>query len=148
VRKAKTPSQQAEALHLCGYATDPKYGAKIISIIQANKLTQYDELAAQIDEKPAATPVAALIPINLDGVLVAEGLLLDNKSWVPARVVGEALQIRIGWNGKAVTANGKKLPTQLVEGKCYVPVRDLASASASAKVQWNKDAKSVDITTE
>lgn len=44
VRAAKAPFDQAYALQLCGYATDPQYGSKIISIIKANGLTKYDEV--------------------------------------------------------------------------------------------------------
>jgi len=43
VRASKSPAEQAEALRLCGYATDPQYGAKIISLIKSNKLDQYDK---------------------------------------------------------------------------------------------------------
>ncbi|WP_239613964.1 glycoside hydrolase family 73 protein [Cohnella mopanensis] len=47
VRSAKTPEAQAEALRLCGYATDPKYGAKIIALIDSYGLRKYD-----VEEKP------------------------------------------------------------------------------------------------
>ncbi len=139
VRNAQTPSQQAEALRLSGYATDPQYGAKIISIIQTYRLTQYDKLTPSPSENE---PIA----ITVNGVQAAEGQVIDNQTWVPARVVGEALHIRIGWNGKEVTANGKPLTTRLIGNTGYVPVRELVAASVSAKVAWNKDAKSVDIT--
>lgn len=143
VRKAQSPSQQAEALRLCGYATDPQYGAKIISIIQANKLTQYDDLAAPVDNNPK--PAVTLVPITVNGVQVAEGQTSDSQTWVPARVVGEALQIKVGWNGQSVTANGIILATRLIDGKGYVPVRDLAAANPKAKVAWDKETHAVDI---
>lgn len=43
VRDARTPQEQATALYECGYATDPQYASKIISIIQVNGLTKYDQ---------------------------------------------------------------------------------------------------------
>ncbi|MGM0882583.1 MAG: glycoside hydrolase family 73 protein [Bacillota bacterium] len=43
VRNAKTPEQQAAMLQACGYATDSAYPGKLIALIQANDLTQYDK---------------------------------------------------------------------------------------------------------
>lgn len=43
VRDAKTPQEQAKALYQCGYATDPQYAGKIMTIIQAYGLTKYDK---------------------------------------------------------------------------------------------------------
>ncbi|WP_256758709.1 glucosaminidase domain-containing protein [Cohnella sp. WQ 127256] len=142
VRKAKTPSQQAEALRLCGYATDPQYSSKINSIIQSYSLTQYDE---QAKAKPMQSE-NKIIPITVNGVQVAEGQLIDNQTWVPARIVGEAIQIKVGWNGKAATANGIPLTTQVIGTTGYVPVRELVSANASVKLTWNQDASKVEIT--
>jgi len=45
VRAAKTPEEQAEALRLCGYATDPEYGLKICNIISMYNLKKYDQEA-------------------------------------------------------------------------------------------------------
>jgi flagellar protein FlgJ len=45
VRNAKTPEEQAEALRLCGYATDPEYGLKICNIISMYNLKKYDQEA-------------------------------------------------------------------------------------------------------
>jgi hypothetical protein len=42
VMDAETPEEQANALYLCGYATDPHYADKIISIIKGSNLTKYD----------------------------------------------------------------------------------------------------------
>lgn len=114
VRSAKTPEQQAQALQLCGYATDPQYGAKIISIMQSNQLTKYDVQAASKDP--------SIIPIHINGQQVAEGRVIANQTWVPARIVGNALGVTIGWNGKEVTAGGKALPTKLFDSTGYVPV--------------------------
>lgn len=43
VFKAKTPEEQANALFACGYATDPPYAAKLISIINSNNLISLDQ---------------------------------------------------------------------------------------------------------
>lgn len=44
VRAATTPIDQAVALYRCGYATDPAYSTKIISIISQYGLEQYDRI--------------------------------------------------------------------------------------------------------
>lgn len=43
VRSAQSPYQQAEMLQASGYATDPKYAAKLIKIIDDYGLKKYDE---------------------------------------------------------------------------------------------------------
>ncbi|MEF2966086.1 glucosaminidase domain-containing protein [Paenibacillus sp. M1] len=47
VRAATTPEEQCKALYACGYATDPEYANKLISIINSNNLTKYDEEAGE-----------------------------------------------------------------------------------------------------
>ncbi len=42
VRKAATPDEAAHQLYKCGYATDPKYAHKLISIMKKYKLYDYD----------------------------------------------------------------------------------------------------------
>jgi flagellum-specific peptidoglycan hydrolase FlgJ len=41
VRKAKSPSEQAAALYVCGYATDPFYAGKIVAL--ASQYVDYDK---------------------------------------------------------------------------------------------------------
>ncbi len=146
VRKAATPEIQAEALRLSGYATDPQYGSKIIALIQSNRLTQYDEQAARPEptNPPVREPLP--VPVRLNGAPLAEGRLIAGQTWVPARAVGEALQLKIGFANKTVTANGQPLPTQLTGNVGYVPVRDLIAIHETAKVVWNGADTSVDIT--
>lgn len=43
VRSAKTYKEQANALKVCGYATDDKYPALLISIIESSNLQKYDK---------------------------------------------------------------------------------------------------------
>ncbi|TKI52919.1 hypothetical protein E8L90_29635 [Brevibacillus antibioticus] len=42
VRQAKTAEEAAQLLHVCGYATDPQYGDKLVGIINQYNLKQYD----------------------------------------------------------------------------------------------------------
>ncbi|MFB9277417.1 glycoside hydrolase family 73 protein [Cohnella cellulosilytica] len=146
VRKAAIPEIQAEALRLSGYATDPQYGSKIISLIQSNRLTQYDEQAAQPEPTNSPVQEPQRVSVRLNGAPLAEGRLIAGQTWVPARIVGEALQLKIGFSNKMVTANGQSLPTLLFGNTGYVPVRDLIAVHETAKVVWKKADLAVDIT--
>lgn len=42
VREARTPDEAAYCLYKCGYATDPLYAEKLISIINQHNLCEYD----------------------------------------------------------------------------------------------------------
>lgn len=89
---AKTPGAQAAMLQACGYATDPQYAGKIMSIINANDLSKYDkeaeiamerikelekqvaELKALVQEGPAPTWAASTIE-----KLTKKGFLADSN---------------------------------------------------------------------
>jgi len=47
VRTARSPEEQAHMLQECGYATDPAYASKLVSIIRTYGLKQYDEEAKE-----------------------------------------------------------------------------------------------------
>lgn len=54
----KNYKDQIKAIHVAGYATDPQYQSKIISIIEANNLVQFDKqvlVGAVAPSKPTAT---------------------------------------------------------------------------------------------
>jgi len=144
VRKAGTPSAQAEALRQCGYATDPQYATKIVSLIKSYKLEQYDrEVTA-----PEQTPATAAIPVSvlLNGKKLTEGRVISGQTWVPARIVGEALGMKVGYTNRVVTANGKQLPTQLVDNSGYVPIRDLVAVCGAARLTWDNATKTIYLT--
>lgn len=44
VRKARSAEDQAYALYACGYATDPQYATKLLSIVEKYKLLQYNKV--------------------------------------------------------------------------------------------------------
>ncbi|UJF32276.1 glycoside hydrolase family 73 protein [Paenibacillus hexagrammi] len=77
VRAAATPEEQAQALQSSGYATDPDYAGKIISIIQSSNLKQYDEEVTRMLEELQAQ-IAAL----QTRVTAIEGL--ESMKTVPA----------------------------------------------------------------
>lgn len=51
---ARTPEAQCTALLECGYATDPAYPVKLVSLIRANDLTRFDREAKEMLERLAA----------------------------------------------------------------------------------------------
>lgn len=51
VRNATTAEEQCKQLYKCGYATDPQYAEKLISIIAQWNLKQYDKEALALKEK-------------------------------------------------------------------------------------------------
>lgn len=144
VRSAKTPETQAEALRLCGYATDPQYGSKISALIQSNRLKQYDVEAESAEKVPE--PLMVQVPVRLNGTKIAEGRLIEGQTWVPARVVGETLQLKIGFTNKTVTAAGKTLPTRLIGSSGFVPIRDLLALHGEARFTWDNATKTIDLT--
>jgi len=54
VRRAQTPEEQALALQLGGYATDPEYAQKLIQIIASNNLKRFDEEVVEMLEELTA----------------------------------------------------------------------------------------------
>jgi len=55
---AQNPDDQCRALYACGYATDPAYASKLISLIDANNLRQYDVIQKESDEMTAEEKAA------------------------------------------------------------------------------------------
>lgn len=74
VLKSKTAEEQAKALSICGYATDPKYSAKLIEIINKYDLKKYDNLRS--DNKLSLKNKVVIGYVN-DGDL-ANALALHN----------------------------------------------------------------------
>jgi hypothetical protein len=102
---------------------------------------QAHSLASQLAPSPnpyPAPPASAPDPIAifLNGNKIAWGSLINGQTWTLAEVVGNALGITIGWDGKAVLANGKTLTTMQIDSLGYVLVRDLATV-AGAKIEWD-----------
>lgn len=141
VRQARTPEQQARMLQAAGYATDPEYANKLISLIRQHHLGRYDELGKP-QPLPSKFRSATVVPIIHQGQVLAGGYLQDGVTWIPARRIGEALGAKIGWTGSKVTVNGKELDSILSESTGYVRVRDLAGL-LKLGVTWDDEAKAV-----
>lgn len=60
-----------------------------------------------------ASPVIADAPVNVvvnGKVLSTPGLIIDSKTYVPLRAVGEELGAQVNWDGNQVTVNNIKEP--------------------------------------
>ncbi|MBH5316726.1 glucosaminidase domain-containing protein [Paenibacillus sp. GSMTC-2017] len=141
VRQATTPEQQAQMLYACGYATDPAYASKLISIINQYGLKKYDNLVTP-PRKTRGFEAASIIPITYQGQVIGTGYLLNGTPWIPARKIGEFLGMKIGWTGSKVTVNGIELESMLSESTGYVKVRDLVNVR-SGTFQWDERAQVV-----
>ncbi|ALS27210.1 cell wall hydrolase [Paenibacillus sp. 32O-W] len=97
-------------------------------------------VASYLGLQPKQT--ATLVRIEVDGRHVADGEAIDGQTWGPARLVGEALGVRIGYSAGAVTVNGTPLKTRLVGSAGWVPLRSLADA-AGARISWDGKAQTV-----
>lgn len=140
VRKALTPERQADMLLACGYATDPAYPAKLKAIIEQYGLKRFDAQGSKQLLKPEKLKDAELLVVLYKGLVISDGYLLGGVTWVPARLLGEALGAQIGWTRTRVTVNGKELPSLLSEAKGYVQIRAL-SAELGLTASWDPAAR-------
>lgn len=73
--------EACQAIQKCGYATDPKYADKLISLIETNGLNQWDRGTPEKEQtKPAASPgkdvkikVGDIVRIKIDAAFYATG---------------------------------------------------------------------------
>jgi flagellar protein FlgJ len=145
VRRAVTPEQQADMLFACGYATDPAYPTKLKSIITQYNLKKYDALSLQQEQKPEKLKDAEHVTVEYKGKVISDGYLLNGVTWVPARLLGEALGAKISWTGSHVTVNGKELDSILSEATGYVQVRALA-AELGLAASWDPAGRIISLT--
>jgi len=71
--------------------------------------------------------------------LVEPGMLMNNLTYVPLRVIGNVLGAKIGWNQKAKEASieGAVIDGVVISGTTYVPLR-LLGETIGAKVKWEQ----------
>ena len=103
VREAKTPFEAAEQLYACGYATDPDYPQKLASIINKYNLTQYDVVP---DEDNLPIKDAEKVKIQV-GNTELEGILINDHTYAPVRVLAEALGRTVTWDDATKTVTIK-----------------------------------------
>jgi len=119
---------QIKAIHEAGYATDPNYQSKIISIIEANNLVQFDKQVLNVPVSLSTKPVAVATPITKiigSSYTVESG---DTLSTISSRS-GVSVDNLVKWNGiknKNVINFGQKLVLK-------APVEKVVAAKSSSK---------------
>jgi len=120
---------QIKAIHEAGYATDPNYQSKIISIIEANNLVKFDKQVLNIPVSLSNEPVAvapSVTKIIGSSYTVEYG---DTLSTISSRS-GVSVDNLVKWNGiknKNVISTNQKLVLKAPVAKVVV------AAKASSK---------------
>jgi N-acetylmuramoyl-L-alanine amidase len=91
------------------------------------------------------------VKIELNGKHVANGLLIDNTTYVPLRVVGQTLpNCKIGWNNtkKLPSVNNKEIDRfKLINSTSYIALRDCGEI-LNLSVGWNNETKTAILRTK
>jgi hypothetical protein len=106
VREAKTPQDQCTALYAAGYATDPNYASKLMSIITQYNLTTYDQQAEQEEQE-----MAQLADLETRVAAMEQKLNMSGKVAPPAWA---QQAITAGQAVKAITTSADKSYSEFV----------------------------------
>ncbi len=93
------PREFAEQLQQCGYATDPKYGVKLIKIMEMFKLEGLELPVSQ----PETEKISFIVELGN-----FEGFLINNVAYAPARAIFEAIGFQVKWNEATKTVTISK----------------------------------------
>ena len=116
---------QIKAIHEAGYATDPNYQSKIISIIEANNLVQFDKQVLNVPVSLSTKPVAVAPSIKKiigTSYTVESG---DTLSTISSRS-GVSVDNLAKWNSiknKNVISTGQKLVLKAPVAKLVVAAK-------------------------
>jgi len=80
-----------------------------------------------------------LVKVVVNGKQLAEqGMLIDNRTYVPLRAIAKALGAKIGWDqqNKEASINGVAIDGIVISGTTYVPLR-LLGEEIGATVRWD-----------
>lgn len=106
-----------------------------------------NEAYAKLKKVEKAEDAGLEISVTVNGKDVGNGLLFDNRAYVPLRVIGNALSIPVVWDNKAKKAyvNGNAINDhKLVKNTCYVQLRTIAEAY-NARVSWENKSKTAGV---
>lgn len=104
VREAKSYGEACSRLKTCGYATDPVYPEKLITIIKGYKLYEYDKKIAVIENK-AQWVVSYQKLINELGITDYEGKTLEEDGKAGPRTLSTISKLGVikrGYKGRIV----------------------------------------------
>jgi len=103
VRQAKDYKEAAKALQECGYATDPRYAEKLISIIEQYRLYQVDEEVENMVKDITLKLKIGSNEMYKNGtkiILDVPPKIENNRTLVPIRAIAEALGAKVEWNSE------------------------------------------------
>lgn len=90
----------------------------------------------------------SLVNVVVNGSPLAEkGMLMNNLTYVPLRVIGEAIGAKIGWDqkNKEASLDGAVIDGIVISGTTYVPLR-LLGDTIGAKVIWHQPTNTATLT--
>src|SRR5690606_22808315 len=88
-----------------------------------------------------------LVTVIVNGKEISEkGMLMNNLTYVPLRVIAAALGAKIGWDqaAKEASIDGIVIDGIVISGTTYVPLR-LLGETIGAKVTWENKSKTASI---
>lgn len=104
-----------------------------------NKWTGWYQFVQRVDEA-LKTYDNKTVKVVVNGKqLDAAGMLIDNRTYVPLRAIGNVIGMSIGWNQstKEASINGIVIDGVVINGTTYVPLR-LLGEEIGAKVSWQQ----------
>ena len=139
VQTAKTALEQTEQLRLAGYATDPNYSSKIMSIIAQYNLDAFD--TATVKLKPEiGFEGASIVPVMVDQLLYCTAYLEKGITYIPVRKIAELYGAKVEWKNKNVYVNGVLVNTRLGGSTSFVKPRDIMNL-LKIRLEWDTYAK-------
>lgn len=139
VREAANSAEQAEQMRAAGYATDPAYAAKLMSIIKQYDLEKYDRVTSDLTP-PKVFRQAALVPVYYDQQFIAIAYYERYTNYLPVRKVAEYVGAKVVWKNNEVYVNGKQIEVILADGTSYAKASGLA-ALLNLSLEWDSYAK-------
>jgi hypothetical protein len=91
VVKARSPQEQATALYLCGYATDPLYSKKIMDILNRGGYEKYDKEVEVMLDRIADLEAKSVETLKRVSALEDNSVMANIPSWSEA-AVADAVQ--------------------------------------------------------
>lgn len=86
-----------------GYATDPDYTTKLVSLISNYKLYTYDKVDEKVDIKNIK-----IKNLENDYAFTVKGVMIDGTNYVSARELMETFGFKVGWDDKTKTVTVNK----------------------------------------
>ncbi|MFM9279626.1 glucosaminidase domain-containing protein [Paenibacillus jiagnxiensis] len=138
----KRGKEAAKAVQASGYATDIKYADKLIAIMDAHNLYQYDEVEKEPDTQEITQEIAVYYESDKD-----TGQLFNNTTYVKLTKLGDVFGFACSFDNstKKANINGRELQdTLLVDGRAYVQVRPLVEAFGGELI-WDNSNKTLTV---